>query len=140
MNFDAHMRVGSLEMMAALLAVAVVASRPRDSVPQESGALHPVRLNLRIVEMGAMRSFEGVCPLTIGRAPEVELPVRDAEVSRQHARLETHGKVVYLRDLGSSNGTFLNGRRIDRAIEIRPGDEIDIGTTRLVVEQLNPWT
>lgn len=140
MNFDAHMRVGSLEIMTALLAVAVVAARPRGGDAQEAGLLHPIRLRLRIREKGVERGFEGVCPLTIGRSAELEVPIHDEEVSRQHARLETHGRVAYVRDLQSRNGTFLNGHRVGRAIEIRPGDEIDIGTTRLIVEELNPWT
>lgn len=140
MNFDANMRVGSLEMVAALVAVAVVAARPRFGASQEMGQLRPMRVELRINEFGHERHFEGLCPLTMGRASDVELSVPDSEVSRRHARLETHGKVVYLRDLGSSNGTFLNGRRITSAIEIRPGDAIDIGTTRLIVEQLKAWT
>ena len=140
MNFDAHMRVGSLEMVAALLAVAVVAARPRLRASQELGQVHPIRVELRVSELGGERRFEGASPLTIGRAPDVDLILTDPEVSRRHARLETHGKYVYVRDLGSSNGTFLNGRRITSAIEIRPGDEIDIGTTRVVVEQLKPWT
>ena len=140
MNFDAHMRVGSLEMVAALLAVAIVAARPRNGDAQELGQVRPIRVEVRVLEPRGDRRYEGLSPLTIGRAPEVELVLADPEVSRRHARLETHGKYVYVRDLDSSNGTFLNGRRISSAIEIRPGDEIDIGTTRVVVEQLKPWT
>jgi adenylate cyclase len=45
-----------------------------------------------------------------------------------------------VRDLGSSNGTFLNGKRLTGAIELREGDEVDVGTTRLRVEKLRPWT
>ncbi|MDP9024560.1 MAG: FHA domain-containing protein [Candidatus Eremiobacteraeota bacterium] len=140
MSFDAHMRVGSLEMLAALLVVALAASRPRSVSEREIGQLNPVRVALKIIQGQAERTFEATCPITIGRTQNVELPISDSEVSRVHARLETHGPVVYLRDLGSSNGTFLNGRRVARAIEIRPTDEIHIGTTRLIVEQLNPWT
>ena len=140
MTFDAQMRVDSLEIVAVLLATAVVVARPRVAGSQELGQLRPMRVELRISEFGQERRFEGLCPLTMGRAPDVELSVPDAEVSRRHARLETHGKHVYLRDLGSSNGTFLNGRRVTTAIEIRRGDAIDIGTTRLIVEQLKPWT
>lgn len=140
MNFDAHMRVDSLQILGALLAVAAVSSRSRGLSEREMGRLNPIRVGLRIAEMGAQREFEGVCPVTLGRSRDVELSLQDSEVSRRHARLETHGRAVYLRDLGSSNGTFLNGRRVSRAIEIRPNDAIDIGTTRLIVEQLDPWT
>ena len=43
-------------------------------------------------------------------------------------------------DLDSTNGTYLNGRRVREAIEVRPGDRIDVGTARLVVKDLMPWT
>jgi pSer/pThr/pTyr-binding forkhead associated (FHA) protein len=64
--------------------------------------------------------------------------LRDPEVSRRHARLEAQNGVVFLEDLKSSNGTFLNGRRLTEPLEIRPGDEIDVGTTRLVVSSVRP--
>lgn len=140
MTHLAQVRIGSLEIVTALAAVAAVASRPRAAIAAEAGTLAPIKAVLRIFERGRERSFQGVCPLTIGRDKAADLPIDDAEVSRRHARLETQGETVYVRDLGSSNGTFLNGRRIDSAIETREGDEIDVGTTRIVVEKLEPWT
>ena len=136
----AHARVGSLEMVVALLAVAIVAARPRLRDAQEAGLLYPVAATLRVIEMGEERTFEGSCPLTIGRDSTVQLVLRDPETSRRHARLETQNGTVFIRDLESSNGTFLNGRRLESTIEVREGDEIDVGTTRLIVESLRSWT
>lgn len=136
----AHARVGSLEIVAALFAVAIVAARPRVMAAEEVGVLTPVQAQLRVVEVGNVRAFEGTCPLVIGRAQDAQLVLADPEVSRRHARLETQNGTVFLRDLGSSNGTFLNGRRLTSAIELREGDEVDVGTTRVVVEKLRPWT
>jgi pSer/pThr/pTyr-binding forkhead associated (FHA) protein len=140
MTYDAQMRIGSLEILTALAAVAVIASRPRVAGAAEGGALTPVKVQLRVLEPGGERLFESLCPLTIGRDRNAELVLSDPEVSRRHARLETRGNVVYVRDLQSSNGTYLNGRRIDAVIETREGDEIDVGTTRLQVERFEPWT
>lgn len=140
MNFDGVMRLGSLEITAALFAVAVVASRPRVHGSQEIGQLAPMRVFMRVFELGAQRAYDALCPFVIGRGEEADLIVRDAEVSRKHARLESSGGVVYVRDLESSNGTFLNGRRVRAAIEVRPGDEIDMGTTRLLIDEVKPWT
>jgi pSer/pThr/pTyr-binding forkhead associated (FHA) protein len=139
-NFTAHMRIGTLEITAMLAAVAFVAARPRGGSPAEIASLIPVKAVLRVVEPGRERSFEGLCPLTIGRDHSCELALADVEVSRKHARLEAQGGIVFVRDLESSNGTFLNGRRLDNAVELREGDEIDVGTTRLVVEKLQRWT
>ncbi len=136
----AHAHVGSLEIVAALFAVAVVAGRPRVRAAEEIGALAPVQARLRVLEPGNAREFEGTCPLVIGRAKDAQLVLSDPEVSRRHARLETQRGTVFLRDLGSSNGTFLNGRALTSAIELREGDEVDVGTTRLIVEKLRPWT
>ena len=137
----AHARIGSLEIVAALFAVAIVAARPRVRVAaEEAGVLTPVQAQFRVIEVGNVREFEGTCPLVIGRGSDVQLVLADPEVSRRHARLETQDGTVFLRDLESSNGTFLNGRRLTSAIELREGDEVDVGTTRLVVERLRPWT
>jgi pSer/pThr/pTyr-binding forkhead associated (FHA) protein len=136
----AHARIGTLEVVAVLFAVAIVAARPRVRAAEDIGLLTPVQTEIRVVEFGNERRFEGTAPLVIGRDRSVELVLGDQEVSRRHARLETQNGTVFVRDLGSSNGTFLNGRRLTHAIELREGDEVDVGTTRLVVERLRPWT
>ncbi len=140
MNPEAHLRVGTLEIVAALLAVAVVAAKPRLRPEAEIGALVPTTLQLRILEPGGARAVEALAPVTIGRDPEAGVFLGDPEVSRSHARLETQRGVIFLRDLESRNGTFLNGKRINSPIEVREGDEIDVGTTRMIVDRLAPWT
>ena len=136
----AHARVGSLEVVAILFAVAIVAARPRVRQSGDIGLLNPIETQIRVIEFGSEREFAGNAPLVIGRDPGAGLPLNDPEVSRRHARLETQDGAVFLRDLGSSNGTFLNGKRLTQAIELREGDEVDVGTTRLKVERLRPWT
>jgi hypothetical protein len=71
--------------------------------------------------------------LVIGRAPECSIVLSDTNVSRRHAQVALHDGSVVVTDLGSTNGTFLNGRRVTRAT-VRPGDELMIGTSRLRVE------
>lgn len=136
----AHARIGSLEIVAALFAVAIVAGRPRMRADDDAGLLSPVHATLRVVEVGRERVYDGTAPMVIGRDRDAALVLPDPEVSRRHVRLETQNGTVFLRDLGSSNGTFLNGKRLTGAIELREGDMVDLGTTRLVVEKLRPWT
>ena len=140
MTFQAHMRVGTLEMTAALLLVAIVAVRPRVRAAAEIGGMQPMRVALEVVEFEQRRSFEGRPPFEIGRGRELDLVLRDPEVSRRHARFESQNGVVYVEDLHSRNGTFLNGRRVLEAIEVRDGDAVDVGTTRLLVQSIRPWT
>ena len=132
-GFTTQMRVGSLEITAALAAVALLAARPRVRAAAEIGTLTPMQVDFEIVERSGRRPLQVRPPVEIGRSKDVGVAVNDPEVSRQHARLSSYDGVVYVEDLRSRNGTFLNGRRVTEAIEVREGDEIDIGTTRLVV-------
>lgn len=72
-------------------------------------------------------------PLVIGRLSECAIVVDDTNVSRRHAQVALEGGDLVVVDLGSTNGTFLNGRRVTRST-LKPGDEITVGTTRLRVE------
>ena len=74
-------------------------------------------------------------PQLIGRSSE-SLPITDPTVSRRHAELTPDGDKWFLRDLDSSNGTFLNGRRLVDRVALRPSDEVGCGSTLfIVVEQ-----
>ena len=70
--------------------------------------------------------------LSIGRADDCDLVVEEATVSRHHALLRRTPEGWDLRDVGSTNGTRLNGWRVERAA-LRPGDELDLGVARFVV-------
>ncbi len=68
----------------------------------------------------------GEAPLVAGRGKDRGLVLESPAVSRQHARLQARGTGVTVEDLGSANGTLLNGRRIDRVETLREGDELRI--------------
>jgi hypothetical protein len=72
-------------------------------------------------------------PIRIGRAPECELVLKDSRVSRRHARLHAREGVLVLTDLGSTNGTRVNGHRVTELV-LGAGDRIQIGETSLLVE------
>jgi hypothetical protein len=73
--------------------------------------------------------------LSIGRAPDNGLVIGDARVSRRHGRLQArHGALVYA-DLGSTNGTRVNGIPVDEIV-LGAGDRIRLGDTVVVVETL----
>ncbi|WNG27287.1 FHA domain-containing protein [Cystobacter fuscus] len=67
---------------------------------------------------------------TLGRHPSNTLRLVDREVSKEHATIERVGREYVLRDLGSSNGTFVNGKRVSE-LKLRDGDEIGVGATKL---------
>jgi pSer/pThr/pTyr-binding forkhead associated (FHA) protein len=70
--------------------------------------------------------------VTIGRAVENEIVVTSRRVSREHARVQREGRRLVLADLGSTNGTFLNGERLMAPVELRDGDRIGIGDVVLL--------
>lgn len=67
-------------------------------------------------------------PNVIGRAPEASVQIESPGVSRLHARIRIENGVATLEDLGSKNGTHLNGTRIDSARVLADGNEIRLGT------------
>jgi ABC transport system ATP-binding/permease protein len=71
----------------------------------------------------------------VGRGPEqTEFVLDHPHVSRRHARLSVDDGRVHLRDLGSANGTFVNGQRLTRLIALKKGDRIDIGPFSLTFD------
>jgi pSer/pThr/pTyr-binding forkhead associated (FHA) protein len=129
-----------------------VRSAARDlSVPQESfvlapaqsaraggGAAPPARLVVaRSPVLQAGESFEtGPVPLTIGRAGDNTVVLaRDDFASARHARVEAQRDGLWIIDLGSTNGTLVNGDRIDGRRRLRDGDVVKVGDTELRVER-----
>ena len=69
---------------------------------------------------------------TIGRAVENDIVVTNKRVSREHAQIHREGRHLFLEDLGSSNGTFLNDERLFTTKELRDNDRIMIGDVILI--------
>ena len=65
--------------------------------------------------------------LTLGRAVDNDIVIDDSEVSRHHARLTLQGNNWVLEDLGSRNGTFVNGQRITGPVVLTPGSQVALG-------------
>jgi hypothetical protein len=83
---------------------------------------------------GSVRTFSvDGRPLTIGRAPDNGLVLFDGRVSRHHARLYGRRGALLLADLGSTNGSWVNDRRVEE-MALGEGDQIRVGDTILVVE------
>jgi len=126
------------------------AARDMRVAPQESFILAPSQLaaehaspsggKLVVEQSKALktgRSFTtGAVPVTIGRAEDntIALP-GDEFASGHHARIESQRDGVWILDLGSTNGTFVNGARLDGRRLLREGDMVQIGDTELRFER-----
>jgi len=65
--------------------------------------------------------------LIIGRDASNSITINDAEISRKHSRLSFQGGKYVIEDLGSTNGTFVNGQRLAGPVVLKPGDVVSLG-------------
>lgn len=72
--------------------------------------------------------------VSIGRASDCSIPIKDRYLSRKHAEIIAVGNGWMLKDLGSANGTYLNGSRVERDEILKTGDRIRLGDTEIVFE------
>jgi hypothetical protein len=103
--------------------------RPRETAP----TLPPGPSNLLVKGQADAkpRTVRLSASMTIGRAPECELRVDDTYASQQHARLFAKNNSWFVEDLGSTNGTFVNDRRVAAPVQVRAGDVVRVGKTVL---------
>jgi ABC-2 type transport system ATP-binding protein len=88
------------------------------------------QMTLAIIEGGeAGRELAVIGAAVIGRDPAVDFVIPDSDVSARHASVTPRDAGCAIEDLGSTNGTFVNGQRISAAQEVKPGDRIQLGGT-----------
>jgi pSer/pThr/pTyr-binding forkhead associated (FHA) protein len=87
---------------------------------------------------GAAYTLEGD-QITIGRDSSNGITINDAEISRRHARLTFQGGKYILEDLGSTNGTFVNGQRLAGPRVLKPGEVISFGEQIVLVFEANTF-
>ena len=88
----------------------------------------------RLVVVAAMNfppgtEFEIGDSATMGRAPSSDVPIEDPFASSAHARIFPRGQFMYIEDMGSTNGTSLNGRQLRRPEQLKTADTVRIGET-----------
>jgi hypothetical protein len=108
-------------------------TRARDDLPQiEAGRL--VVVKSPTLEIGQERTLDSA-PVTVGRSPQNDVKLdADDYASAKHARIEPRRDGVWVEDVGSTNGTYLNGIKLTRARKLKPGDVVRVGETELRYE------
>lgn len=74
-------------------------------------------------------------PVVIGRSPSSDIVIDEPYVSSTHARFTLQGPALVLEDLGSTNGTLVNGHTIDQPVTLREDDEVQVGDTIMRVSR-----
>jgi pSer/pThr/pTyr-binding forkhead associated (FHA) protein len=92
------------------------------------------RRETALLLLDGKRLVVGPTGVTLGRSRQCDVVLEDPNVSRQHAEIRPRGGSWVLTDLGSTNGSSVNGRRIDSPEVLKPGDEIEIGTSVITFE------
>ncbi len=82
------------------------------------------------------QSFRVEGEMKLGRDPSCQINIPDARISRIHATLQVKDNFLYVKDEGSSNGTYINGIRINKPTLLQHGDHLQVGSTKLKVEYI----
>src|SRR5580765_8069034 len=80
-------------------------------------------------------SLPETASVVVGRSPTSDFPIIDPTISRRHAQILRQDDKILVRDLGSSNGTYVNGVRVESG-EIKPGDIVTFGKVEFRLEDL----
>lgn len=132
---DIVLLVGKFLLLAMVYLFLLAAVRAGVGLVTRGGAQAAEGLALAVVAgprelQGTKVSLAG--PVVIGRSPGADIVIADDFVSSMHARVSpSGGSAAIVEDLGSTNGTVVNGQEIRGAMEIAAGDEIDLGTVRV---------
>jgi len=115
--------------VAPAVAPAPTRQRPAQAAPSRRGG--GGRLRILEPEQLKGRTYDVAGELTIGRAAGCQIPLDDSYVSQLHARVFRRDGDLLVEDLGSTNGTFLNRKKVDGVVPLRKGDRLQIGHTVL---------
>ncbi len=109
----------------------------RKKEPAEKGAAAsdapPTTLLVRVGAKG--QSYPLSSQAVVGRLDSCDIPINDSSVSREHARINQMGDDYAVEDLGSTNGTMVNGQTIRGVVRLKPGDMLTFGSVEFRLER-----
>jgi hypothetical protein len=123
-----------VQVSAPLAPAAGSAAEPTVRGSGGSGAA-TTSARLRVVEPAERKgtTYDLTDEVTVGRASGCQVALNDPTVSQLHARIFRRDNRLYIEDLGSSNGTFVNRKKVSSPVALRRGDRIALGGTVLEV-------
>jgi hypothetical protein len=145
-TLDTELKAGSFEVDSSTEeeAASGQASSGGNGSPgtQAQGAPRRDRSNARrldaqpVLDINGQRYSLSADSVVLGRSPEADIYIDDSGVSRRHLEISTRGSTIYAVDLGSTNGSYVNGQRLHGEIQLADGAAITMGRTRLTFRLL----
>lgn len=133
-------RLLTLALSCAFVAyVALVRDRRGPPPAPALEATIPTGIELTVFHGGTIKTYRFGRRILVGRAPSADLRLDDPRVSRLHARIEMRDDGVYVEDLGSRNGTTVDGRPVVAPRLLAVDDEVTVGTAALVFRGVGAW-
>ena len=127
--------------LSAAFAVYVVLVRDRRGAPPARAleASIPTGIELTVAHAGTIKTYRFGRRILVGRAPSADLRLDDPRVSRLHARIEMRDDGVFVEDLGSRNGTTVDGQTVSEPRLLAVDDEVTVGSAALVFRGVGAW-
>ncbi|HEY0614302.1 MAG TPA: FHA domain-containing protein [Candidatus Elarobacter sp.] len=127
--------------LAAAFAAYVALIRDRRGAPPARAieASIPTGIEFTVAHAGTIKTRRFGRRILVGRAPSADLRLDDPRVSRLHARIEMRDDGVYVEDLGSRNGTAVDGKAVTEPRRLSVDDEVTVGSAALVFRGVGAW-
>ncbi|MHC6591719.1 FhaA domain-containing protein [Arthrobacter sp. C152] len=132
---ESGLRAGDFEIASATeKSQSSGAAQPRPNVPA-APSRQPVRLQ-PVLDIDGQRYSLNAPSIILGRSSEADIHVDDTGVSRRHLEIRTENGVTSAVDLGSTNGSYVNGQRVSGSTELTDGSTITMGRTKIIFRLL----
>jgi hypothetical protein len=131
---DSALRAGDFEIASSTEKSQAGARQPRPNVPA-APSRQPVRLQ-PVLDIDGQRYSLNAPSIVLGRSSEADIHIDDTGVSRRHLEIRTANGVTSAVDLGSTNGSYVNGQKVSGSTELTDGSTITMGRTKIIFRLL----
>jgi len=133
-------RLATLGVSAALVAFVALVRDRRGPPPRAAlEAAIPTGIEITVADAGTIKTYRFGRRILVGRATSADLRIDEPRVSRLHARIEMREDGVFVEDLGSRNGTTVDGTPVTGSRRLAVDDEIAIGSASVIFRGIGAW-
>lgn len=134
---DSALKSGSFDIESSSVAAAAGAAKATTPAPPQPSLppRQPPRMQ-PVLDINGQRYALNAGSIVLGRSAEADIPVDDSGVSRRHLEIQQRTNTTFAVDLGSTNGSYVNGQRVSGETELLDGSVITMGRTRITFRLL----